>query len=41
MKIFEFDSPDALKDGAVAKQVDGDSNPVKPVSLIYLQINTD
>ena len=32
MKIFEFDSPDALKDGAVAKQVDGDSNPVKPVT---------
>ena len=28
MKIFEFDSPDAMKDGAVAKQVDGDGNPV-------------
>ena len=32
MKIFEFDSPDALKDGAVAKQVDEGGNPVKPVT---------
>ena len=28
MKIFEFDSPDAMRDGAVARQVDGDGNPV-------------
>ena len=28
MKIFEFDSPEAMKDGSVAKQVDGDGNPV-------------
>ncbi len=30
MKIFEFDSADDMADGAVAKQVDGDGNPVKP-----------
>ena len=29
MKIFEFDSAEDMKDGAVAKQVDGDGNPVK------------
>ena len=29
MKIFEFDSPDAMKEGAVAKQVDGDGNSVE------------
>jgi len=29
MKIFEFDSPEAMKDGSVAKQVDGDGNPVE------------
>ena len=29
MKIFEFDNPDAMKEGAVAKQVDGDGNPVE------------
>tara|TARA_Y100000310_G_scaffold6246_1_gene7066 strand:+ start:3211 stop:3471 length:261 start_codon:yes stop_codon:yes gene_type:complete len=29
MKIFEFDSPEAMKDGAVAKQVDGDGNPIE------------
>ena len=29
MKIFEFDSPDDMKEGAVAKQVDGDGNPVE------------
>ena len=29
MKIFEFDNPDAMKDGAVAKQVDGDGNAVE------------
>ena len=28
MKIFEFDSPDDMKDGAVSKQVDGDGKPV-------------
>ena len=28
MKIFEFDSPEAMRDGAVARQVDGDGNPV-------------
>ena len=28
MKIFEFDSPDAMKDGAVAREVDGDVKPV-------------
>ena len=28
MKIFEFDSPEAMNDGAVAKQVDGDGNSV-------------
>jgi len=28
MKIFEFDSPDAMRDGAVARQVDGDGKPV-------------
>ena len=28
MKIFEFDSPDAMKDGAVAKQVDADGEKV-------------
>ena len=26
MKIFEFDSPEDMKDGAVAKQVDDDGN---------------
>ena len=31
MKIFEFDNPDAMKEGAVAKQVDGDGNPVETV----------
>ena len=30
MKIFEFDSAEDMADGAVAKQVDGDGNPVKP-----------
>ena len=29
MKIFEFDSSEDMKQGAVAKQVDGDGNPVK------------
>ena len=29
MKIFEFDSAEDMADGAVAKQVDGDGNPVK------------
>ena len=29
MKIFEFDSTEDMKDGGVAKQVDGDGNPVK------------
>ena len=29
MKIFEFDSPEAMKDGAVARQVDGAGNPVE------------
>ena len=29
MKIFEFDSPEAMKDGAVARQVDGDGNPIE------------
>ena len=29
MKIFEFDSAEDMKDGAVAKQVDGDGNSVK------------
>ena len=29
MKIFEFDSPEAMKDGAVAKHVDGDGNSVE------------
>jgi len=29
MKIFEFDSSEDMKDGAVAKQVDADGNPVK------------
>ena len=29
MKIFEFDSPETMKDGAVARQVDGDGNPVE------------
>ena len=28
MKIFEFDSADDMKEGAVGKQVDGDGNPV-------------
>ena len=28
MKIFEFDSLDKMRDGAVARQVDGDGNPV-------------
>ena len=28
MKIFEFDSPDAMKDGAVAKEVTADGKPV-------------
>jgi len=28
MKIFEFDSLDEMRDGAVARQVDGDGNPV-------------
>ena len=28
MKIFEFDSPEDMKDGAVARQVDLDGNPV-------------
>ena len=29
MKIFEFDSPEAMKDGVVARQVDGDGNPIE------------
>ena len=29
MKIFEFDSAEDMKEGAVAKQVDGDGNSVK------------
>ena len=29
MKIFEFDSTENMKDGGVAKQVDGDGNTVK------------
>ena len=29
MKIFEFDSTEDMKDGGVAKQVDGDGTPVK------------
>ena len=29
MKIFEFDSSEDMKDGAVAKQVDGEGNPVE------------
>ena len=29
MKIFEFDSTEDMKDGGVAKQVDGDGKPVK------------
>ena len=29
MKIFEFDSAEDMKDGGVAKQVDGDGNPVE------------
>ena len=29
MKIFEFDSAEAMTDGAVAKQVDGEGNPVE------------
>ena len=29
MKIFEFDSPEAMKDGAVARQVDAAGNPVE------------
>ena len=28
MKIFEFDSADEMRSGAVARQVDGDGNPV-------------
>ena len=28
MKIFEFDSTDDMKDGAAARQVDGDGNPI-------------
>ena len=28
MKIFEFNSPEEMKDGAVAKRVDGEGNPV-------------
>jgi len=28
MKIFEFDSVEEMRDGAVARQVDGDGNPV-------------
>ena len=31
MKIFEFDSPEAMKDDAVAKLVDGDGNPIEDV----------
>ena len=31
MKIFEFDSAEDMKDGAVAKLVDGDGNPVEDV----------
>ena len=34
MKIFEFDSPEAMKDGAVAKQVDGEGSPIK-TCLLY------
>ena len=29
MKIFEFDSAEDMKDGSVAKLVDGDGNPVE------------
>ena len=29
MKIFEFDSSEDMKDGGVAKLVDGDGNPVE------------
>ena len=29
MKIFEFDGPEDFKDGAVAKQVDADGNPIE------------
>ena len=29
MKIFEFDSAEDMKDGAVAELVDGDGNPVE------------
>ena len=28
MKIFEFNSPEEMKDGAVAKQVNEDGNPI-------------
>ena len=31
MKIFEFDSAEDMKDGSVAKLVDGDGNPVEDV----------
>ena len=31
MKIFEFDSAEDMKDGGVAKLVDGDGNPVEDV----------
>ena len=34
MKIFEFDSPEAMKDGSVAKQVDGDGNPVETAQIV-------
>ena len=36
MKIFEFDSAEDIADGAVAREVDGDGNPVAvTLSLAY------
>ena len=37
MKIFEFNSPEEMKDGAAAKQVNEDGNPIVTVDSVFGQ----
>ena len=37
MKIFEFNSPEEMQDGAVAKQVDENGNPIVTVDSVFGQ----
>ena len=36
MKIFEFNSPEEMTSGAVARLVDGDGNPVDEDGVLHL-----